>query len=91
MTFGSDTIRIGTTKRKRILIDGDIKGCFDNISHDTLMELLEPYSISIMKEQIWMSLKSGAIDKGIKISTASGTPQGGLCRTRHNKASFKGI
>ncbi|MFU0826442.1 MAG: Reverse transcriptase domain-containing protein [Lachnoclostridium sp.] len=30
----------GTTQGKRILIDGDIQGCFDNISHDTLMELL---------------------------------------------------
>lgn len=68
----------GTTQSKRILIDGDIKGCFDNISHDTLMELLGPYTIPIMKEQIWMSLKSGAIDQRIKISTPSGTPQGGV-------------
>ncbi|MFU0826268.1 MAG: hypothetical protein ACFWTJ_01855 [Lachnoclostridium sp.] len=68
----------GTTQGKRILIDGDIQGCFDNISHDTLMELLDPYTLPVMKEQIWLSLKSGAIDKGVKINTNSGTPQGGV-------------
>lgn len=31
-----------------------------------------------MKEQIWLSLKSCAIDKEMKINTNSGTPQGGI-------------
>lgn len=66
------------TKKTRILIDGDIKGCFDNISHETLYELIKPYTTPIMRQQIWMSLKSGAIEKGVKLSTEAGTPQGGI-------------
>lgn len=66
------------TKKPRILIDGDIKGCFDNISHETLFELIKPYTTPIMRQQIWMSLKSGAIEKGVKLSTEAGTPQGGI-------------
>ncbi|ATW25806.1 reverse transcriptase domain-containing protein [Candidatus Formimonas warabiya] len=67
------------TKKTRILIDGDIKGCFDNISHERLYELIKPYTTPTMRQQIWMSLKSGAVEKGVKLSTEAGTPQGGLC------------
>ena len=66
------------TTKNRIYIDGDIKGCFDNISHEKLIKLLEPYTTRIMREQIWLSLKSGAIEKGTKINTNEGTPQGGV-------------
>lgn len=67
-----------TTSKQRILIDGDIKGCFDNISHDKLCELLKPYTTPIMRKQIWLSLKSGAIVKGQKLNTDFGTSQGGV-------------
>lgn len=66
------------THKQRILIDGDIKGCFDNISHEALKELIEPYTTSIMRGQLWNSLKAGAIEKGIKLNTDAGTPQGGI-------------
>ncbi|CCQ95208.1 hypothetical protein CULT_2390007 [[Clostridium] ultunense Esp] len=33
----------------------------------------------IMRKKIWLSLKSGTIEKVIKINTNEGTPQGGLC------------
>jgi RNA-directed DNA polymerase len=65
------------TTKNRIYIDGDIKGCLDNISHDKLIGLLEPYTTKIMGEQIWLALKAEAIEKGVKISTNEGTPQGG--------------
>lgn len=64
------------TTKNRIYIDGDIKGCFNNISHKKLIKLLEPYTNRIMKKQICLSLKSGTIEKGTKISTNEGTPQG---------------
>lgn len=66
------------TNKQRVLIDGDIKGCFDNISHEALIKLIEPYTIPIMRNQIWMSLKSGAIERGVKLNVSAGTPQGGI-------------
>ena len=66
------------TQKQRILVDGDIKGCFDNISHEALNELIKPYTTPIMREQLWMSLTAGAIEKGVKLSTQAGTPQGGI-------------
>lgn len=65
------------TQKQRILIDGDIKGCFDNISHEALSKLIKSYTTPIMREQLWRSLRAGAIEKGVKLSTEAGTAQGG--------------
>jgi RNA-directed DNA polymerase len=53
--------------------EADIKGCFDNISHEWLLE-----NIPIDKAILTQWLKCGFIDKNAFHSTAQGTPQGGI-------------
>ena len=53
--------------------EGDIKGCFDNISHEWLLDNI-PMEKSILKK--W--LKAGYIDRNVFYDTEAGTPQGGI-------------
>lgn len=60
-------------------IEGDIKGCFDNINHQILIDILRK---RIKDERfirlIWKFLKSGYMENWIFHNTFSGTPQGGI-------------
>ena len=55
------------------ILEGDIKGCFDNISHQWLLDHV-PMDKSILPK--W--LKSGYLEKQVFYDTISGTPQGGI-------------
>lgn len=55
------------------ILEGDIKGCFDHISHEWLMENI-PMDKSILKE----FLKSGYLFNEQMYVTDEGTPQGGI-------------
>lgn len=55
------------------VLEGDIKGCFDHINHDWLLEHI-PMDKHILRK--W--LKAGIIEKGSFSETFSGTPQGGI-------------
>jgi len=55
------------------VLEGDIKGCFDNISHDWLMANI-PMDKSVLKQ----FLKAGFVFKDELFSTNDGTPQGGV-------------
>jgi RNA-directed DNA polymerase len=55
------------------ILEGDIKGCFDNINHQWLME-----NIPIDKKILKQLLKSGYCYKRKLFPTDSGTPQGGI-------------
>jgi RNA-directed DNA polymerase len=55
------------------VLEGDIKACFDNISHEWIMENT-PLPKQILKQ--W--LKSGFYDKNVFHKTVTGTPQGGI-------------
>nr|WP_286946398.1 group II intron reverse transcriptase/maturase [Pseudomonas sp. UBA6718] len=55
------------------VLEGDIKGCFDFISHDWLIQNV-PMDSSIVRK--W--LKCGVIDKNVFGDTSAGTPQGGV-------------
>ena len=55
------------------ILEGDIKGCFDNISHTWLLENI-PMDKSILKQ----FLKAGYISQHNLFPTESGTPQGGI-------------
>ena len=55
------------------VIEGDIKGCFDNISHKWLIE-----NIPIDKRILTQWLKAGIIYKEEYSDTKAGTPQGGI-------------
>jgi len=55
------------------ILEADIKGCFDYISHDWLFKNIPT---NHMKLKAW--LKSGYLEKGMFHPTKSGTPQGGI-------------
>jgi RNA-directed DNA polymerase len=54
--------------------EGDIRGCFDNFSHEWMLENI-PMEKRILKQ--W--LKAGYIDRNVFHRTEAGTPQGGIC------------
>lgn len=61
------------------ILEADIKGCFDNISHTWLLD-----HIPTDKTVLGKWLQSGVIDQGMFYDTEAGTPQGGLCKALHN-------
>jgi RNA-directed DNA polymerase len=55
------------------ILEGDIKACFDRISHEWLLANI-PTEKAILKK--W--LKAGFMEQGVLHSTDEGTPQGGI-------------
>jgi RNA-directed DNA polymerase len=66
--------------KKAYVIDLDIKGFFDNIPHDKMMEMVERHiDIPWVKLYISRWLKSDMEDnQGVRTSRDKGTPQGGV-------------
>jgi RNA-directed DNA polymerase len=62
-------------RRKKWVVDADIKGAFDNISHDSLLKALGDVPGKVLIQQ-W--LKAGYLEDGGYHDTPSGTPQGGV-------------
>ena len=61
--------------QKRWVLDADIQGAFDNISHDYLLRQLAGFP---QKELIRQWLKAGYVEMGTYHDTHAGTPQGGV-------------
>ena len=59
--------------RARWILEGDIKSCFDNISHEWLLENI-PMERNILRR--W--LKAGYMEQHVLHPTEEGTPQGGI-------------
>jgi group II intron reverse transcriptase/maturase len=60
-------------------IEGDIKGCFDNISHHGLMNRVRRrIGDGKLNRLVVAFLKAGAISEGQFLRTKAGTPQGGI-------------
>lgn len=55
------------------VLEGDIKSCFDEISHDWLLNSIPMEKVILSK---W--LRAGYIEKKMLYQTGSGTPQGGV-------------
>jgi RNA-directed DNA polymerase len=55
------------------VLEADIRGCYDNISHQWMLDNL-PMDNAVLKK--W--LKAGYIENGILYPTRKGTPQGGI-------------
>jgi RNA-directed DNA polymerase len=55
------------------ILEGDIKACFDRISHDWLLTHLPMDKVILRK---W--LHAGFVDKDVFFATTEGTPQGGI-------------
>jgi retron-type reverse transcriptase len=61
-------------------IEGDIQGCFDNINHAKLIEILSrKIKDSRFLNIIRQFLKAGYIENWEYNATYSGSPQGGIC------------
>ena len=65
-----NVLKHGTTQW---ILEGDIRSCFDKISHDWLLTNVPMDKVILQK---W--LKSGYVDKDVFHETTDGTPQGGI-------------
>ncbi len=65
---------LGKARSPQWILEGDIKACFDKISHDWLLTHI-PMDKSILRK--W--LKAGFMEKQVLHPTEEGTPQGGIC------------
>lgn len=68
------------------ILEGDIKGCFDNINHDWLLENI-PMDKRIMKK----FLKAGFIYEKELFPTETGTPQGGAISSIYANMTLDGL
>ncbi len=62
-------------KKKKWVLDADIKGCFDNIDHDHLLKLIDG---KVAKSTIKQWLKAGIMENQEFQPSEIGTPQGGI-------------
>lgn len=70
---------IVTNHNTQWIVEADIKGFFDNVSHDGLMRFLahrikDPVLLRIIRR----FLKAGVLESGVFTASETGTPQGGL-------------
>ena len=68
------------------ILEGDIKACFDQISHDWLLAHV-PMDRTILRK--W--LKSGYMDKHVLHETTEGTPQGGIISPALANSALDGL
>ncbi|TCA60991.1 group II intron reverse transcriptase/maturase [Rhizobium pisi] len=66
-------ITLARRKSATWILEGDIKSCFDEISHDYILEHM-PMDKAILRK--W--LQAGYIEEGTLFETRAGTPQGGV-------------
>ena len=64
---------LGRENSPKWVLEGDIKGCFDNICHEWLVA-----NVCMDKGILRKWLKAGFIEKGALFPTLAGTPQGGI-------------
>ena len=74
--------------RKAWVLDADIQGCFDNISHDYLEKVLKGFPASPLISR-W--LQAGYVDKTAFHQTDSGTPQGGIISPLLSNIALDGL
>ena len=65
--------------RRRYIVEGDIKSCFDNISHNHILWTLRTWKVPIYAiRTIKKMLKAKIFDKEKLHESTQGTPQGGV-------------
>ena len=65
-------VNLSRSSSAKWVLEGDIKGCFDNIDHDWLIRNVRMDRAVLRK---W--LKAGYMESGSLHPTGAGTPQGG--------------
>ncbi len=68
-------LRLNRRAKDRWVLDADIKGAFDNISHDFILKAIGKVP---GRELIKQWLKAGYVENDVFHATTSGTPQGGI-------------
>jgi RNA-directed DNA polymerase len=68
------------------VLEGDIKSCFDRISHDWLLE-----NVPMDKKILQKWLKAGYMEKRVFYDTEAGTPQGGICSPTLANIALNGL
>ncbi|MFZ5451276.1 MAG: group II intron reverse transcriptase/maturase [Thermodesulfobacteriota bacterium] len=79
-------IALGRKNSAQWILEGDIKSCFDEISHDWLMNNI-PMDRGILRK--W--LKAGYIDRKKLFPTVAGTPQGGIISPLLSNMTLDGL
>lgn len=70
----------------RWVLEADIKGCFDHISHDWLLQHV-PMDVAVLRK--W--LKAGVVFKGMLQASEAGTPQGGIISPTLANVALNGL
>jgi RNA-directed DNA polymerase len=68
------------------VLEGDIKGCFDYISHEWMLRNIVMDKVVLKK---W--LKAGYVENGITYPTRKGTPQGGIISPTLSNMTLDGL
>ncbi|MFN2109742.1 MAG: group II intron reverse transcriptase/maturase [Anaerolineae bacterium] len=68
------------------ILKGDIRGCFDHISHAWLLAHI-PMDRGMLRK--W--LKAGYVESGRRYPTQEGTPQGGVCSPTLTNVTLDGL
>lgn len=74
--------------KRRWVLDADIKGAFDNIDHDKLLEVIGNFPA---RELVRQWLKAGYLEDGVFHDTDRGTPQGGVISPLLANIAFHGM
>jgi len=84
--IGQTFIVLGHKTSAQWILEGDIKSCFDEISHDWLMN-----NVLMDKGILRKWLKAGYIDRKKLFPTEAGTPQGGIISPTLSNMALDGI
>lgn len=75
----SETHKPEPTSAYQVAIEGDIKGCFDNIDHHGLMNRIRQKILDPKLNRLVVAfLKAGILSEGAFLRSETGTPQGGI-------------
>lgn len=68
------------------ILEGDIKGCFDNINHEWIQQ-----NVLMNKKVMKQFLKARYVHKGRLFLTTNGTPQGGSISSLYANLTLDGL